>query len=78
MIGIHHGHPDGRRLSFDRQDDGYNWIYVIDADGTGLRRLTENFNYDPVWTPDGRISYWTPEASGSWTQMEAVSACSQG
>ena len=63
--------PDGRRLAFDRQDDGYNWIYVIDADGTGLRRLTANFNYDPVWTPDGRISYlddrgiWVMHADGS-------------
>ncbi len=31
-------------------------IYVIDADGSGLRRLTHNWRFDgaPVWSPDGR------------------------
>lgn len=63
--------PDSRRLVFDRQDDGYNWVYVVNADGGGLHRLTANFNYNPVWTPDGRISYvsnrgfWVMNAGGS-------------
>ena len=63
--------PDGRRIAFDRQDDGYNWIYVVNADGTGLRRLTRNFNWHPVWTPDRRISYintrgiWVMNADGT-------------
>ena len=43
---------------------------MINADGTGLRRLTKNFNWHPVWTPDGRISYinargiWVMDANG--------------
>jgi TolB protein len=49
--------PDARRVAFDRQDDGLNWIYVVNADGTRLRRLTGSFNWHPAWTPDGRISY---------------------
>jgi TolB protein len=63
--------PDGRRIAFDRQDDGYNWIYVVNADGTGLRRLTPNFRWHPAWTPDGRISYvdgdgiWVMNADGT-------------
>ena len=63
--------PDGRRIVFDRYDDGYHWIYVIDADGSGLRRITPNFNWSPVWMPDGRISYvnsngvWIMNADGS-------------
>jgi len=63
--------PDGEMLAFDRQDDGYNWVYVVNADGTGLRRLTGNFNWNPVWTPDGRISYvgdggiWVVNRDGS-------------
>jgi TolB protein len=64
--------PDSRKLAFDRQGDGYNWIYVVDVDGTGLRQLTANFNYHPTWSPDGRITYvngrgiWVmnPEGSG--------------
>ena len=57
--------PDGRRIVFDRYDDGYHWIYVIDADGSGLRRITPNFNWSPVWMPDGRISY--VNSNGVWT-----------
>ena len=31
-------------------------IYVVNADGSGLRRLTDNWRSDgaPVWSPDGR------------------------
>ena len=31
-------------------------IYVVDADGSGLRRLTHNWKSDgtPAWSPDGR------------------------
>ncbi len=42
--------PDGRRIAFaDRQ------IYVMDADGSNLRRLTSGSRVDqwPSWSPDG-------------------------
>jgi Tol biopolymer transport system component len=43
--------PDGTRIAFDRGE-----IYAINADGTGLKRLTNNRVWDqvPVWSPDGR------------------------
>ncbi len=43
--------PDGRRIVFDANEE----IYVVKADGTGLRRLTRNRVADvsPTWTPDG-------------------------
>lgn len=50
--------PHGRKIAFDRQGDGNNWIYVINADGTELRQLTGNLNWGPSWSPDGRrIAY---------------------
>jgi len=76
--------PDGRRLAFDRQSDGWNWIYVINADGTGLRRLTKNFNWHPVWTPDGHISYinargiWVMDANGGNKRLLARADVSIG
>ena len=53
--------PDGRRLTFDAypNPDAYGDIYVVGADGRGLRNLTRNAvghagSADPVWSPDGR------------------------
>lgn len=36
-----------------------NWnIYIIDADGNNLKRLTDDLsgNFKPVWSPDGEKS----------------------
>jgi TolB protein len=41
--------PDGRRIAFD---DHYA-IYVLNADGSGLRRLAQNAAFGS-WSPDGR------------------------
>ena len=48
--------PDGRRIAFVSDRDGNDEIYVINADGSGLRNLTRNPGWDgrPVWSPDGR------------------------
>jgi Tol biopolymer transport system component len=41
--------PDGRRIAFDDQDA----IYVVNADGSELRRLAQNAGFED-WSPDGR------------------------
>ena len=50
--------PDGTKIAFQRidwsQDNFEHGIYVIDADGSGLRRLTEEQDFTPSWSPDGR------------------------
>jgi TolB protein len=56
--------PDGRKIAFERHHDGFNWIYVVNADGTGLRRLTAVYNWLRTWTPDGRITFYN--ARGTW------------
>jgi len=50
--------PDGMKIAFS--SDGV--IYVMNADGTGLRQLstppTSYYDYSPAWAPDGtRISF---------------------
>ncbi len=51
--------PDGRLIAFGARepegdpDEGKN-IYIVKADGSGLRRLPEHGNdHDPVWSPNG-------------------------
>ncbi|MFQ3535516.1 MAG: protein kinase [Aggregatilineales bacterium] len=48
--------PDGSRIAFQSKRDGNLEIYVINADGTGLRRLTNHPAADgrPAWSPDGQ------------------------
>ena len=62
--------PDGQKIVFRSERDRpsaseraacrprchRDEIFVVDADGSGLRRLTHNWKSDgtPVWSPDGR------------------------
>jgi len=48
--------PDGRRIAFASRRHGSFDIYVMNADGTGTRRLTATSDDDdnPTWSPDGR------------------------
>lgn len=47
--------PDGRRLVFSGLDRGVSDLFVVNADGSGLERLTDDRYADlqPVWSPDG-------------------------
>jgi TolB protein len=60
--------PDGQKIVFmSRRDD--NWeIYSINADGSGLQRLTEDPAEDglPTWSPDGRAIAYVSRADGEW------------
>ena len=52
--------PDGTRIAFESARDGNEEIYVMNADGSGLARLTNNPAWDggPAWSPDGaRIAF---------------------
>ena len=51
-----HTSPFMRKIAFKSKRDGNEEIYVINADGSGLKRLTENPEPDenPTWSPDGK------------------------
>ena len=47
--------PDGKRVAFDSDRDGERGVFVADADGRNLRRVSgEGFAAVPSWSPDGR------------------------
>ncbi len=48
--------PDGQKIAFTSRRDGDNEIYVIQADGSNLQRLTNHTadDFSPAWSPDGQ------------------------
>jgi Tol biopolymer transport system component len=60
--------PDGKRVAFySNRDEGKYEIWAINADGSGLTRLTKTSGrgtWFPFWSPDGkRIAYPTGSES---------------
>lgn len=47
--------PDAQRIAFVSGRDGVGHVFVMDADGTGTRRITDTKQDDthPTWSPDG-------------------------
>jgi TolB protein len=59
--------PDGKRIAFLSQRDGNSEIYVMNRDGSGVRRLTNNTAGDstPTWSPTSAQIAFTSDRSGS-------------
>src|SRR5215211_2922913 len=61
--------PDGRQLVFQSQRQGNTTLYIINADGTGERRLTRTAYGDdthPAWSPDGQTILFDSSRDGTW------------
>lgn len=54
--------PDGKQIAFSSDRDGYrsSSIYLMRADGSDVRRLTESsgWNGSPAWSQDGQWIYF--------------------
>ena len=72
--------PDGRRIAFAMRPSGAadpeSDVYLIDSDGTNLRRLTDAPGDDshPRWTADGRRIFFnsaraTPDLTAPWSRQ---------
>ena len=65
--------PDGRRIAFATTIGFTTDIYVMDADGSDVTRLTESLGaaIEPAWSPDGtRIAYATTRHDPSPTECD--------
>jgi Tol biopolymer transport system component len=47
--------PDGSKIAFESNRDGNDEIYTMNADSSGVTRLTNSSGADnyPTWSPDG-------------------------
>jgi TolB protein len=79
--------PDGRKLAFAMQVSGSAGlcaragacnaeIFVINADGSGLRRLTRNAvpDGDAAWSPDGRKIAFLSQGDGTGADVFVMNA----
>jgi Tol biopolymer transport system component len=68
--------PDGSKILFYSLRDGQEEIYVIDADGTDLTRLTDHLARDQYccWSPDGSKIAFTSERESSNYQIYVMDA----
>jgi TolB protein len=83
-ISPHHlqGQTAGRIASFSDRD-GATEIYVMEADGSNQRAVTQNTvedrdpvvgDYTPVWAPDGKRLAFVSERNGGAPDIYVVDA----
>lgn len=59
--------PDGTKIAFESDRNGNLDIYVMNADGTGVTRLTDHPAADrkPAWSPDGKKIVFQSQRDGN-------------
>jgi Tol biopolymer transport system component len=60
--------PDGRTIAFASDRDGNDELFLMNADGSGVRQLTHNAAADvgPSWSPDATELGFASDRGGAW------------
>jgi Tol biopolymer transport system component/DNA-binding winged helix-turn-helix (wHTH) protein len=68
--------PDGRRLAFIAARDNQTDLYTMNADGSGLRRLTRDrtAKASPVWDPGGQALVYVERRGPGWRLLRVAAS----
>ena len=71
--------PDGSQIAFMSNRDGNNDLYVVNIDGTGLRRITNHpmIDVSPTWSPNGQQIAFASDRTGT-PQIYVIGADATG
>jgi len=60
--------PDGKQIAYMSRSSGYWQVMVVNIDGTGSRRLTDDWYWNglPVWSPDGKYLIFVSTRDENW------------
>lgn len=60
--------PDGQFIAYTSNDTGSSDIWIMNADGSGPKQVTEHGAVDcqPVWAPDGKSLFFTSNRNGTF------------
>jgi Tol biopolymer transport system component len=71
--------PDGTRIAYTRRDEDRPRVWVMGADGSGQRQLTNDPGFAPDWAPDGnRLLYLREARSGGNPRLYVINADGSG
>lgn len=68
--------PDGKQIAFTRRANGQYRIWVMNADGSGARQLSQQPNSEhAAWSPDGRWIAYDADGNGDgWMELWLMDA----
>ena len=70
--------PDGKHIAYDYRRPGFSIkeIYVMNADGTGIRKVTglNDVSTYPAWSPDGKTLAFQTSLNGGKNEIYTVPA----
>lgn len=60
--------PDGLQIAYMSKSSGHWQVNLVNADGTGQRRLTDDWYWNglPVWSPDGQYIIFVSTRDENW------------
>ncbi len=68
--------PDGTKIAFTRASESRSDVFLMDADGTGVKKLTgtSGDGFSPDFSPDGKQIVFTRNDEGQTTHIHVMDA----